>query len=457
MRIEQPTFPLSNEAFAAALRTGHGRAMQQLERHGAGGLEADVVAACLSCLTYDPQCEAERAPWLAALVKRAKLDAAVLKAIEAMAQPLSPENHPDLEQRSALLKELAAAGSNDARRLLYASLARSSDTSDVVGAEQIVALDGADGLKQVARQLGRWLQADPDFSVDDGLIAEFDESTGAEDGLAMLERAAETDADIASYLAGIRKARERQKPASPRVDLAAYTGSEIVAYVDKNPKDPCYWFRRWGAQASTEQRETVFAALLASGDAEHVKRLCRCFSKTGVPRFDGRLLRWMADADAQVQWAVVRALASITDPELRRVALHQIAEGDTAMGIALLVNNFQAGDFGLCIQRLRGIDLRRTSDADKVHLLLEELMDLCEAHPGVEALDGLLYVYEFSPCSICRRRAVKAMLGTNSAPAWVRAESAFDADPQTRALVGAAGSSSSRVVPPPGIEPGSRA
>jgi hypothetical protein len=79
--------------------------------------------------------------------------------------------------------------------------------------------------------------------------------------------------------------------------------------------------------------------------------------------------------------------------------------------------------------------LKRLDDADEVHHLVGELLDLCEAHPGADALDCLLYVYELSPCSTCRRRAVEALIDTNIAPAWVLAESAFDADPDTRALV----------------------
>lgn len=397
------------------------------------GLEGDVVSACVSCLSYDPQCEAERAPWLASIVQRANLHTEVLRAIDASAQALSSENHRDMAQRSGILRALACAGSKEARRLLYSSFARSSNTSDVIGAEHIVALDGMEGLKHVARQLGRWLQADLDFWVDDWGADQFDELAGIEGGLAMLEGEAEADPDIARYLAGMRNTRESRNAAPNRFDATAYSGSEIVAHVRNSPKDPCHWFRRWGAQASSDQRETVFAALVASDDPQHVKRLCRCFAKTGVPRFDRRLLQWIPDADDQVQWAAVRALASVKHEELRRVAVHQIANGDMATGIALLVNNFEAGDFALCAKHLQRID-----GADDVHHLVGELLDLCEAHPGLDALDCLLYVYEFSPCSTCRNRAVKALVKTNSAPAWVRAEAAFDADPETRALVGAA-------------------
>ena len=430
MQIEQPAFPLVPVEFAAALRTGHGRAMQQVEAYGSSGLEGEIIEACVSCVTYDPQCEAERAPWLFSIVEQAKLNAKAVQAIEATIQEPPPENHRDMDQRSAILKELAAAGSDDARRLLYSTLVRLSHTSDVIGAEQIIALDGVEGLIRVARQLGRWLQADPDFWVDDWLIGHSDESTGIVGGLAALEREAEVDPDVARYLAGTRKTRESQSAAPRRFDATASTGGQIVAHVNANPRDQCHWFRRWGEHASGEQRELVFAALLGSDNPEHVKRLFRCFAKTGIPRFDQRLIQWMFHPDEQVRWAAVRGVAPSQHPELREAALRLIAEGDMANGVALLVNNFEAGDFARCAEHLKRLD-----DADEAHDLVGELLDLCEAHPGADALDCLLYVYERSPCSNCRGRAVKALTDTNTAPEWVLAESAFDADPDTRALV----------------------
>lgn len=431
MRIRLPILPLSTTAFATALRTGHGRAMQQVEQHGSNGLEDKIIEACVSCLAYDPQCEAARAPWLFLIVDRAKLNTKVVHAIEAVLHTQPPENHRDMDQRSAMLKELATSGSDDARRLLYSSLVRLSGTSDVIAADQIVTLDGENGLVYVARQLGRWLQADSDFWVDDYIIAQFDESTGMEQGLAVLEREAAVDSDVANYLAGVRKTAESISNSSIRFDATTYTGAEIVAHVKKNPRDQCHWFRRWGAQARSDQCEIVFLALLASDESEHVKRLFRCFAKTGVPRFDNRLLQWISHPDEQIQWAAVKALAPITHGELRQAAKRLITDGGIANGVALLVNNFEAGDFSMCAGHLALLE-----DADEAHHLVGELLDLCEAHPGDEAIDCLLYVYEHSPCSTCRRRAVKALIDANTAPAWVLIESAFDADPETRALVG---------------------
>jgi hypothetical protein len=406
--------------------------MQQIERHGSHGLDDKIIEACVTCRSYDPQLEAARAPWLFSIVDRAKLNARLVQAIEAMVHAPPPEEHRDMEQRSAILKELAAAGSDDARRVLYLSLARSSHTADVFGADQIVALDGEPGLIYVARQFGRWLLGDED------IIAQFDESAGIGRGLAVLEREALVDPDIASYLAAVRKTREDRSSNSNHDDATAYTGAQIVAHVRTNPRDQCHWFRRWSAQAASDQRETVFAALLESYQPEHVKRLFRCFARAGVPRFDDRLLQWIFHADEQVRWAAVKALAPVTHGQLRQAAKRLIADGDVANGTALLVNNFEAGDFSMCAGRLT-----RLADADERHHLVGDLLDLCEAHPGGEALDCLLDVYELSPCSTCRRRAVKALTDTNTAPGWVLAESAFDADPGTRALAGLLGENSS--------------
>lgn len=128
------------------------------------------MEACVSCQTYDPQCEERRAPWLVSIAGRANLNAKLVQAINAKNQGTPTESHRDIDQRCDILQELAAAGSGEARQLLYASLTR-LDRSDVIGDSQIVSLDGVDGLIRVARQLGQWLRSDPEFWVDDHLIA----------------------------------------------------------------------------------------------------------------------------------------------------------------------------------------------------------------------------------------------------------------------------------------------
>lgn len=154
MRVEQPVLPLSKAAFAAALRKGHGRAIQHIESHGANGFEGIIIEASVFCSSYDPQLEAPRAPWLFSIVDRVKLNAKVVQSIRAMESMPPPESCRDSDSRSAILKELAASGSEDARRLLYASLAIFPNTATVISADEIITLDGVDGLMYVASRWG---------------------------------------------------------------------------------------------------------------------------------------------------------------------------------------------------------------------------------------------------------------------------------------------------------------
>ena len=403
--------------------------MEHVNTFGADGLQDLIVEACVTSLTYDPQCEAERAPWLFSLVESANLKSQVIQTIAStLSEPPSADDR-DMEQRSALLKELASAGSLEARDLLYLSFTRLS-TGEVVADEDIVSLDGTDGLLHVARQLGRWLQDDPDFWVHDNLIAEVDRSSVTGTAQSALERAAVSDPDIARYLAGLRLTRDLPNDNAGRRDVAEYSGAQILTHLDSHPNDQCHWLRGWGMHADADERDVVFQALLLSEEPERVKRLLRCFGKIGVPRFDRRLLQWIASADDVLQRAAIRAVTSIRHEELRKFALQLIANDDLVNGLRLLVANFEDGDLAMCATRLIPFD-----DADERHHVGSEVLDLCEAHSSVDALDCLLYVYEFSPCSTCRARSVTALIEMDIAPAWILNESKFDADPDTRALV----------------------
>lgn len=429
MNIEQPTFPLSSTAFESALRKGQGRVLQHIARHGVAGLQDQIIGNCLHSHSYDPQSESPRAPWLFTIVEKAGLKREVIQAIGAMVREPPEQDHCDLSQRSALLKELAAAGEVDARELLYRSLIRMSDTASVIADEDIVALDGVDGLIMVARQNGRWLQEDPDFWVNNYFVEQLDESRGAAVGLSALEHAAESDADVARYLDGLRQNRERLDANRPRAADAAFTGAQIVAHAQKQTKEKCFWFRNWGMRASVAEREVVFSALLDEQTPTVVARLLRCFGKTGIPRYDGRLLPWLFCSDEQVRWAAVQAVSQLTHPDLRQAALRLIADGDLPNGVRLLVANFEEGDLSMCAGLLSPSD-----DAEHHHSLGWYLLKLCAAHQGPKALDCLLYIYEYSPCSDCRRRAVGLLVDTDVAPAWLLEESTFDSDPQTRVL-----------------------
>jgi len=105
---------------------------------------------------------------------------------------------------------------------------RVSHSAVVIGANQIVDLDGKHGLISVARQLGRGIQSDLDFWVDGGLILLFDESMGNKAGLTALKREAKVDRNVASYIDGVRSTLEIRMASARNLERNSYTGQEII-------------------------------------------------------------------------------------------------------------------------------------------------------------------------------------------------------------------------------------
>lgn len=435
MDLNSSNLPLTSTAFAQALRFGHGRALQHVQQYGATNLEAEILHACLSSLTHDPQCEDARAPWLLRLLQHTNLTSDVLAAIKSKMQEGWDHSEWDMEQRCDLLKEMARSGSDEARRLLYASLVKLPNSSQVLAATQIVELDGLKGLFHVARQYGRWLQDDQDFELHaDWLLFTLDDSIDQQEALSALQQQAQNDADIARCLASCVKSDAPPPDGSKRLDVNVYSYDDILQLLETKSPAETYWFNSWGRKASFESLQIVYEALLKTSDAGHFVSLSRCFSKRDGPRFrpyfDRRLLSWLNHENEMAQWASHRLLSQIHHPEVRSAALDLIAQGRTVPGVAMLVENYEEGDWTYCLRYLKP-----SHDDVQTHQLVMALLDLFEAHSSPEAVDGLIYVYEASPCSICRSRAVRLMHHNHTLPQWMHAECAFDADADTRALV----------------------
>ena len=103
----QPALPLAASAFAAGLRTGHGRVLQHLVRYGATDVASLIVDACVSCWQFDIQCEASRVPWLLEVIEAANFHSRVLRALEEAVAPVSEGAFRDATQRCGLLEGLA--------------------------------------------------------------------------------------------------------------------------------------------------------------------------------------------------------------------------------------------------------------------------------------------------------------------------------------------------------------
>ncbi|MBB3193894.1 hypothetical protein [Roseateles terrae] len=357
------------------------------------------------------------------------VESALAEAVETGNEACAGADERDLEHRVALLQAIAEGGSTQARRVLDVALDRLPATQVIRAAHAWAELDGATGWMHVARTIGARLVRDRSFWLHQSWSEALAGLDDAEALNALMALRADVDARVKAFLDRLPRLEPNAEPPSS-VDGAGFSAAQVITYLEAHPLHPCRWLMRWGRVADDQQREIVFEALVRSNDPRQVTRLLRVFDQPrGLPRFDDRLLQWIHHEDERLSRLAISVLGRCSHLRVRADALRFMAEGHLAKGLALLVQNFQAGDLeGL-------VDGRACSTLgdDGVEQLCGPLLDVCEAHPGGEAKQGLEWVYEHSPCSICRHRAVEESLneGYDITPGLLQ-EAAWDAEPRIR-------------------------
>lgn len=124
------------------------------------------------------------------------------------------------------------------------------------------------------------------------------------------------------------------------------------------------------------------------------------------------MLSWHAEAE-------VRQLA------LKRVRAARLEERE----IRLLRKTYQVGDRRLVRGALEKVP---AMEPDTRHSIVSDLLDVLRANLHPENGRLLLFAYEHTPCTYCRREAVTMMRELDVLPKWVRRECAFDADAEIR-------------------------
>ncbi|HVU63524.1 MAG TPA: hypothetical protein VHC70_06085, partial [Phycisphaerales bacterium] len=124
------------------------------------------------------------------------------------------------------------------------------------------------------------------------------------------------------------------------------------------------------------------------------------------------------------------ALSNYAHAEVRSLALRKIAMGQSSEKIIpLLAKNYRTGDAHL-IERV----LMMPPDREELHSLVFDLAEVIRANPVSELSRTMLFVYEESPCSLCRHKAVLSLTHCASAPSWLLEEGRHDASDEIREL-----------------------
>ncbi len=162
-------------------------------------------------------------------------------------------------------------------------------------------------------------------------------------------------------------------------------------------------------------------------------RYFEVFSALELPELNQKIFELAASDDFELQSAVIQALSNNKDKAIRQLALllcNQYDPISLQIILRLFVHNYQSGDH-LIIDKM----LTRLDNEIDIHNSCSTLIDICGKHFEPALLTCLLWVYECSPCTVCREEAVKLMVQHELLPQKLQEKCQFDCIENIRNLV----------------------
>lgn len=380
----------------------------------------------LHCYAVDPQFEGTHAGYILELIdllpNRETYYEAVLRSL-----PEHSSDGWDRRHRYALARMMAEGGSERARKAMYESYVPVADDGEGIGVE-FVELDGIAGLLFVAAKQGELLLAGETLELG-WAYSNAEEKSGEAEVAKALEEAAKTDPRIDAWRRASLVARQGSVPS--RMDiLKKLTYAELRQRFAEFPVGMLLF---WGKHASVEDVSAAADGLKSAHSVDETEAHLAIFADRAFPGDAGILVTLARAENGAISRRAAAALTNIRHSSVRELALEVIGRGSPAgdFAIEMLSANLQPGDYEVAVNWFE-----QEQDVTTRHRLGIGLRHLIEAHPS-EEFEGRIQtaLYEWGPCSFCRKIAVERLLQRGELSAQVRAECLFDSNDEIRALV----------------------
>jgi hypothetical protein len=382
-------------------------------------------------VTYDAQCEDERAPYLWRLIQLSKQQAFFrTQVLRLLSEGHADSTQYDWAQLFGLARRFAAAGGAEMRRALYAAFEQLGfETAGLSSAAELIALDGFDGFVFAACRFDR-SHPDNEVWMVSSLVGDLEDRMGKEQAAVLMAEAARENARLAAVVETVREFEEKIEE-----ENAQYKALPRPSYVEfKNQSANSSWasaLRRWATGATPKEIQMAGEDFLSGAEEEKVWGFLRILNRRAYPGNPERLLALADDERPRIRRAAVVALSNVAHPEVRRRAQDLLKTKDRfGDGARLLVSNYEPGDFTI----LEGL-LRQVESDDDVHDVGFSVQSILEKTRTTDAERSLLLLYEKTPCSNCRRWFVRLPAEMKKIPDWMRAECLYDANGGTVEVV----------------------
>lgn len=355
-----------------------------------------IIKGALRNFAYDGQCENSRAQYIFDLIsistKKEKIRRAIL-------QGFRKEEYDtwSLTHMFDLVKLFIQQGDKEAKEALYDRFRKNYDvTADWVGTEEILELDGFEGLKFIAEVFGKRIEQNPDDIQDDSIICNFQENHKE-----------------------LNVFKELKKEAKLIIDEIE---SRNTSYI---------WLG--SRKLNQEEIELVANKFLTERNKFNKAKFLSVFSDIKYP-FDYKVILDTAKKRSNSQDRLVEfsinALSNFKGDDIREFALEKLkTTRKPADYIKLLKHNYRTGD----CKMLKEI-VEKHNNEHIIENLVCTIIDVYEQNSTEECLEPLLELYNKMNCGIHRNDVVRILIKNNVFPDKLGKEIKYDSDLETRQL-----------------------
>jgi hypothetical protein len=414
------------QKFLSSIKRGTGEAHLLMKAHPEIDFSNEICKAARKNFAYDVQCEGSRAEYVWELIllsgQKEKIRKAILDGIET-----EIEDSWALDQLFDLAVLFTKQGDKKFHDAIYKRFYKKIMLGSVdLGKDQILEMDGLEGLKFIAETIGKALEADPEIYEDSATVDDFQQANPEIKVYEELDKAAEKNKFIKIYLEKIRIKRE-PIPASKKPEFNYETITEKIKNNER------FYLGLRAAQVSEIDIKKLADDFLKEKNKLRQEKYLRIFDRVKFP-YDYQPVFILAKGKYSSTNSLIEnacdALRYFSGNDIREFALKKLSKSNCPdVYMNLLVSNYVEGDYKL----LKSI-AEKHSDPEMIHRLVYSFIRIYEANPTPECKEPLEAIYNKLTCGLHRTDILEILIQNNVLSEKIKEEIQFDSYEEVRAL-----------------------
>jgi hypothetical protein len=414
--------------FLNSLKRGTGEAYLILRDNPTIDFSDLIIKGAVTNHSYDNQSEGSRANYIYRFIKKSKQKDKIIKAVLTKLQS-EKKDYWGLDQMCDLAVQFNKAGYSEAKTALYIRFEKNSLKGyESCGQEQLMEIDGIQGVLKVAELIGKRLFENPDDYETSWRIDDFQKRRRTVDIYKELKNAAKKNKYIKTYYESITK----NKWNLPRRKKIARFSYEIIKEKIDNNRLRVLTNKR-ANELTVEEVGKLANEFLIEKDPIKQEQYLRFFVCRKFP-FDYLPILKVAGGKNPKKTRLVEyateALKYFSSKEIRQFALDKFkSEKNPCNYLALLVSNYKKGDYKLLDEIAK-----RSDNYDYIHAIVFGFIDIYESNLTQECREPLEIIYNKMNCGLHRKDIVKILIDNKVLSDKILNELEFDSDYELRKM-----------------------